>query len=62
VLILTRKRGECIIIGEGDRAVTVTVEEIRGDKVRLAVEAPRDVLVLRQELLAAAGGGEEGDR
>lgn len=50
MLVLSRKKGESIRIGEG---VTVTIVEIRGDKVRLGVEAPRDVPVHRQEVIDA---------
>ena len=47
MLVLSRKKDESIIIGE---AVTVTVIEVRGDKVRLGIDAPRDVPVHRQEV------------
>jgi carbon storage regulator len=47
--VLSRKIGECIQIGDG---VVVTVREMRGGRVRLAVEAPPDMLVLRGELAA----------
>lgn len=50
MLVLSRKKGESIQIGEG---ITVTIVEIRGDKVRLGVEAPRDVPVHRQEVIEA---------
>lgn len=46
-LVLTRKPGEQITIGDN---ITVTVEWIRGGKVRLAIAAPRDVVILRGEL------------
>jgi carbon storage regulator len=47
MLVLTRKVGEDIMIGDNIR---VTITEIRGDKVRIGVEAPRDVQVDRQEV------------
>jgi carbon storage regulator len=47
MLALSRKPGEKIIIGNG---ITVTVVEVRGNGVRLAVEAPEDVPILRGEL------------
>lgn len=47
MLVLSRKRDERICIGKD---VFVTVVEIRGDKVRLGVEAPKDVPVHRQEV------------
>jgi carbon storage regulator len=50
MLVLARKKNESIIIGEGDNAVRIVVVEIRGDKVRLGIEAPTDVSVHRQEV------------
>lgn len=50
MLVLSRKKNESIVIGEGPSAVTVTVVEIKGDKVRLGIVAPRDVPVHRQEI------------
>lgn len=47
MLVLTRKRNESIII---DDIIKVTVVEIRGDKVRLGIEAPRTIEVHRQEI------------
>jgi carbon storage regulator len=47
MLVLSRKPGEKIIIGSG---ITLTVVEVRGDRVRLAVDAPPDVRILRSEL------------
>lgn len=47
MLVLSRKVGEKLFIGD---SIVITITEIRGDKVRIGVEAPRDVRVLRQEL------------
>ena len=47
MLVLTRKLGERIVIGTN---IELTVVDIRGNKVRLAVDAPRDVPVHRQEV------------
>jgi carbon storage regulator len=47
MLILSRKKNESIVIGG---LVTVTVVDIRGDKIRLGIEAPREVDVHRQEV------------
>ena len=47
MLVLSRRVGEKIVIGEG---IVVTVVEIQRDKVRLGVEAPRSVPVHRQEI------------
>jgi carbon storage regulator len=64
MLCLTRKRNESIVI---DRDIEVVVVELRGDKVRLGVKAPKDVPVWRNEVwqgpghlspaAATAGGG-----
>lgn len=48
MLVLSRRVGDSVVIGDD---VTVTVLEVRGDVVRLGVDAPRDVAVRRQELL-----------
>jgi carbon storage regulator len=50
MLILTRKVGETIRIGE---AVTVRVLEVRGSQVRLGIEAPPDVRIFREEVWLA---------
>jgi carbon storage regulator len=47
MLVLTRKIGEEIII---DGRIRVTVTQIKGDKVRLGIEAPPEVAVDRQEV------------
>ena len=50
MLILTRKVGEAIRIGE---VVTVRVLEVRGGQVRLGVDAPTDVRIFREEIYQA---------
>lgn len=50
MLLLSRKKDEKIIIGDN---ITLMVIEIRGDKVRLGIDAPRDVPVHRQEVYEA---------
>jgi carbon storage regulator len=47
MLVLTRRIGETIVI---DNAVRVTVLEVKGERVRLGIAAPSDVLVDRQEI------------
>ena len=47
MLILSRKKNEKIVIRDD---ITITVVEIRGDKVRLGIEAPKEVPVHRQEV------------
>jgi carbon storage regulator len=53
MLVLSRKLNEKIVI---NNVVTVTVVEIRGDKVRLGIVAPKDVPVHRQEVYDAIHG------
>ena len=53
MLVLSRKKNESIIINDN---IIVTVIEIRGDKVRLGIEAPRDVTVHRREVYEAIHG------
>ena len=50
MLVLSRKKDESIIINDHIR---VTVVEIRGDKVRLGIDAPKDVTVHRREVYEA---------
>lgn len=60
MLVLSRKKNESIVINDD---ITIVVVEIRGDKVRLGVEAPKEVPVHRREVFdairrneSAAGG------
>jgi len=50
MLVLSRKKNESIVINDD---ITIVVVEIRGDKVRLGVEAPKEVLVHRREVFDA---------
>ncbi len=50
MLVLSRKKNESIVINDN---IMITIVEIRGDKVRLGIEAPRDVPVHRREVLDA---------
>lgn len=50
MLVLTRKTNQVIQIGDN---ITITVVEIRGDKVRLGIQAPRGVPVDRIEIAIA---------
>ena len=47
MLVLSRKPGEKIHIGTG---ITITVIEVRGNKIRLGIDAPEDVPIFRAEL------------
>lgn len=48
MLVLTRAIEEKLIIGNGE--ITLTVVEIQGNKVRLGIDAPKHVTILRQEV------------
>ena len=50
MLVLSRKKNESIVI---DDRIVITVVEVRGDKVRLGIEAPRDVPIHRSEVYDA---------
>jgi carbon storage regulator len=50
MLVLTRKLGEVIRVGD---AVTVRILEVKGNQVRLGVEAPADVRIYREEVYRA---------
>ncbi len=48
MLVLTRKEGERIVIGDN---ITVTALEVSGGRVRIGIQAPGGVKIMRQELL-----------
>lgn len=50
MLVLSRQRDECIIIGDN---IVIKIVDIRGDKVRLGIEAPAEIPVHRQEVYEA---------
>ena len=51
-MVLSRKKNEGIVIILGDQVMRVSVAEIRGDKVRLGLDVPRDIPVHRDEVWA----------
>ncbi len=55
MLVLARKKDESVIINNGE--ITVSVVEIRGDKVRLGFDAPKDVPIHRSEVQAEIDRG-----
>ncbi|TFH73460.1 carbon storage regulator CsrA [Gammaproteobacteria bacterium LSUCC0112] len=61
MLILTRRIGETLMVGDD---VTVTVLGVKGNQVRIGVNAPKDVAVHREEIyqrIQKERGGPEGD-
>lgn len=50
MLVLTRKVKETLIIGS---QIKITVVAVDGDKVKLAIDAPKDIPILRQEVFEA---------
>ena len=63
MLVLTRKPGQSIMIGDG---VEVQVLSVAGEKVRLGITAPRDVSIFRNEVYERienenSGGDDDGD-
>ncbi len=59
MLVLSRKKNESIIINEN---IVITVIEIRGDKIRLGIDAPKDVSVHRREVYEAIHSVDEKPR
>ena len=57
MLVLTRKPGQSIMIGDG---VEVQVLSVAGEKVRLGITAPRDVSIFRNEVYDRIESEEEG--
>jgi carbon storage regulator len=58
MLVLSRKRDEQIVIGQD---IVITIVEIRGDKVRLGIEAPPHVSVHRQEVYLSINRPKSGE-
>jgi carbon storage regulator len=59
MLVLSRRHNESIRINDD---IKITVVEIRGDKVRLGIDAPRETTVHRQEVWEAIQRGEQRGR
>lgn len=50
MLVLTRKKDEAIVIGDN---IEIIVSEISEDKVKIAINAPKDIRIFRKELIKA---------
>lgn len=48
MLVITRKTGESIVIGDG---IEITIADIQKGKVKIAIDAPRNVAIYRKEIL-----------
>jgi carbon storage regulator len=57
MLVLSRRLGESVVVGDD---ITITVLEVRGDVVRIGIDAPRSVRVHRAELLAELADANSG--
>ncbi len=53
MLVLSRKIDQSVVI---DGRIRITIVEIRGHRIQLGIEAPRDIRVLREELKGARAG------
>ena len=51
MLVLTRKLNESLLIGD---EVVITVVDVQGDKVRLGIEAPKEISIARSEIVRKA--------
>ncbi len=56
MLVLTRKRGEQILIGDD---IVITLLDVRGDGVRIGVDAPRGVTIQRLEVMQAVSAANQ---
>ena len=50
MLIITRKEGDSFLIGDN---VEVTIQSVKGERVRIAISAPKEIQILRKELVEA---------
>jgi carbon storage regulator len=55
MLVLSRKEGERIVIGDN---ITLVVSKVHGNRVTIGIEAPRDVKIVRGELEVELGGSD----
>ena len=51
MLVLSRKEGDRIVIGEGVDRIEVVIAYVRGERVGVAIEAPKEVKIMRAKLI-----------
>jgi len=51
MLVLHRKKGESLVINDN---IKITIIDVSGEKVKIAIDAPKEILILRTELIIAA--------
>jgi len=51
MLVLHRKKGESLVINDN---IKITIVDVSGEKVKIAIEAPKEIPILRTELIIAA--------
>lgn len=59
MLVLSRKENEQIVIGDN---ITLTISKVCGNRVRIAIDAPKDIGIRRGELLEFAPSGKQAGR
>ena len=59
MLILARREGETLRLTYQDISIRIVVTDIKGSKTKIGIEAPLDVEVVREELLAYGTGADE---
>ncbi len=56
MLVLTRKPGERVLIGDD---IVVTILDVRGDGIRVGIDAPRGIRIQRDEVVKAVGAANQ---
>lgn len=57
MLVLTRKVNEALLIGEGE--IRIVVLSVQGDQVKLGIEAPKSITIMREEIVQAEAQNQE---
>jgi carbon storage regulator len=59
MLVITRKTNESIIIQAGDKTIEIAILDVSKEKVKIGVNAPREVKIIRNELVIAGASNVE---